>query len=296
MANEKIGSGGFGSAGEGTGSSKSDKKGQATPRDVTTGKTGNNDRTRMDNATTRRIEDDADFRYGVFHTESGNYEQAEECFLRALRYNPDEPQLLFRLGYNSWCMEKHEEAEKYFRQVLEITPDHSTTLGNMAFMLMQLGRLEEAEEYYKKAIASNNSWSYLHNQYALMLRDSGRIDEAEVQFKRALEITKDYSGCMIDYGVFIMDHRKLEDAIPLFRRVIELGREFVGLAYYNLACLASRQGNKGEALANLRLALEKKLKGEQDFRHMASEDVDFENLRSDPDFQEIIKPVAEDNK
>jgi tetratricopeptide (TPR) repeat protein len=73
-------------------------------------------------------------------------------------------------------------------------------------------------------------------------------------------------------------------AIAAFRRDIDLGY-MVPAATYNVACAQARQGQIDNALASLRLALER---GFED-RALMDGDADLANLRGDPRFAALVK-------
>jgi tetratricopeptide (TPR) repeat protein len=54
---------------------------------------------------------------------------------------------------------------------------------------------------------------------------------------------------------------------------------------YNLACAESMAGQTGDALEHLRQSVER----EERFRELARTDTDFDPLRADPEFQQIIR-------
>ena len=75
-----------------------------------------------------------------------------------------------------------------------------------------------------------------------------------------------------------------------YEAVIERGRELIeanpqySLPLYNLACCESLAGRKVDALAHLRQALEKSDR----VRAYAKEDSDFDAIRDEPAFREMI--------
>ena len=67
------------------------------------------------------------------------------------------------------------------------------------------------------------------------------------------------------------------------RELIEAHPEFPG-PLYNLACCESLAGRKDDALQHLRLAIDRS----EPFRSMAAEDSDFDPIRDQPGFRELI--------
>ena len=74
-----------------------------------------------------------------------------------------------------------------------------------------------------------------------------------------------------------------------YEQVIERGREAIdaheyALPFYNLACCESLAGHKDDAIEHLRRAIER----QEPFRSLAREDSDFDAVRDEPAFQELV--------
>ena len=67
------------------------------------------------------------------------------------------------------------------------------------------------------------------------------------------------------------------------REVIEAHPEYAGVAY-NVACVESLAGRKEDAIQHLRQAID----GSDRFRDLADEDSDFDPIRDEPEFKELV--------
>jgi tetratricopeptide (TPR) repeat protein len=67
------------------------------------------------------------------------------------------------------------------------------------------------------------------------------------------------------------------------RELVEAHPEYAGLLY-NLACCESLAGRKADAIEHLRLAIERS----ERFRSFAAKDSDFDPIREDPAFTELV--------
>jgi tetratricopeptide (TPR) repeat protein len=67
------------------------------------------------------------------------------------------------------------------------------------------------------------------------------------------------------------------------RELMEAHPEYSGVAY-NVACVESLAGRKEDAIKHLRIAVE----GSERFRKLAAEDSDFEAIREEPAFKELV--------
>jgi tetratricopeptide (TPR) repeat protein len=76
---------------------------------------------------------------------------------------------------------------------------------------------------------------------------------------------------------------KYDEAANRGRELVEANREYPDLVY-NVACCESLAGRPEDALEHLRLAIE----GSERFRRLAAEDSDFDPIRDEPAFKEIV--------
>ena len=71
------------------------------------------------------------------------------------------------------------------------------------------------------------------------------------------------------------------------RELIEAHPEYAG-PLYNLACCESLAGRTDDAIEHLRLAIDRK----ESFRSLAAEDSDFDPIRDEPAFKELVQGNA----
>ena len=76
---------------------------------------------------------------------------------------------------------------------------------------------------------------------------------------------------------------KYEEAADRARDVIEANPQYP-MPLYNLACVESLAGRKEDAIEHLRLSIERS----ERFRPMAAGDSDFDPIREEPAFKELV--------
>jgi tetratricopeptide (TPR) repeat protein len=80
---------------------------------------------------------------------------------------------------------------------------------------------------------------------------------------------------------------KYDEAADRGRELIEAHPEYAG-PLYNLACCESLAGRTAEAIEHLRLAIDRA----ERFRSLAAEDSDFDPIRDEPAFKELVPSRA----
>ena len=76
---------------------------------------------------------------------------------------------------------------------------------------------------------------------------------------------------------------KYDEAADRGRELVEGHPEYAG-PLYNLACCEALAGRKEDAIQHLRQAIERS----EQFRPMAAEDSDFDPIREEPGFKELV--------
>ena len=76
---------------------------------------------------------------------------------------------------------------------------------------------------------------------------------------------------------------KYDEVADRGREVLEANPEYAGVAY-NVACAESLAGRKEDALEHLRMAVERS----DQLRKLAADDSDFEAIREEPRFKELV--------
>jgi hypothetical protein len=119
----------------------------------------------------------------------------------------------------------------------------------IATLYAQKGKYQKAEELFQKVAKENPSSAKAHNNLGVVRLKQEKYDMAEREFKEAI---------------------RLEPAFVL--------------PYYNLACLYSKKGVNVDAL----IYLKKALKRDERVKQWVKTDKDFDRLRSDVVFQELV--------
>ena len=108
---------------------------------------------------------------GQIYAEEGNQEEAINCLIDALRWDPKNTHALTMMG-NIFARYKNDvtTAMSYYEHALVVHPDDHIAMNNIGANLLQLGRVREAEKYLLAAFKINDS--YPNTIYALgMIED-----------------------------------------------------------------------------------------------------------------------------
>lgn len=177
-------------------------------------------------------------------------------------------------------------AEENYRKAIDLNPNYVDAFINLGILLdTDKNRRQEAEENYRKAIELNpNESTAYYNLGILLGKDETRLQDAEKSYVKAIELNPNYTKAYNNLGVLILrDKSRYSEAEENYLKAIKIDPNHVN-AYYNLACLNSLRKNREETFKYLKKAIEMNSEN----KSFAKNDADFNFIRDDERFWEIV--------
>ena len=142
---------------------------------------------------------------------------------------------------------------------------------------------QKAMNDYNAGIDIEKNYSGLYMMRGRLHRKQGNMELAKPDFEKVLELdTIAESGSSRHYALLFLN--KKEEAVSWMNKIIETDKENSG-SYYDKACLLSLMGESQDAVASLRVSLEK---GYRSFIHI-ERDSDMDAIRNLPEFIALIE-------
>ncbi len=126
-------------------------------------------------------------RLAVLYDRQGDFQKAQEEYLKALKKTPKDADLLNDFGYGYYSRGRWAEAEKYLRQALTIKPGHQHAAMNLAMCVGEQGRYDEALDLFAKVVTPAQARCNL----AFILTTQHKWQEAKRVYQEALHIDPD---------------------------------------------------------------------------------------------------------
>ncbi len=142
---------------------------------------------------------------------------------------------------------------------------------------------QKAMDDYNAGIDIEKNYLSLYMMRGRLYRKQGNMELAKPDFEKVLELdTIAESGSSRHYALLFLD--KKEEAEAWMEKIMETDKENCGF-YYDKACLLSLMGKQQDAIAALRVSLEK---GYRSFIHIGR-DSDLDSIRNLPEFIALIE-------
>lgn len=125
---------------------------------------------------------------GVEFAETGNYENAVNCFLECLKSEGANATLHLMTGIAYDELDKRDEALHHFGVAFELNPEDDTTLTHLAKSLISKLRMTEAEQYLLTALKINPANALAYNNLGRIYKSQGKSVEAVAAYRNALKL------------------------------------------------------------------------------------------------------------
>lgn len=154
--------------------------------------------------------------------ELGRYDRAVSSFKRALELNPDYAQAHHNLGVALRKMGRRDEAVACISQALKVKPDYADAHNNLGIAFAELNRHEEAIASYSRALQLNPTFALAHNNLGNSLNSLGRREEAVGCYLNALSADPAYAEAYYNLARVLRLLNRREQAVECFRRALQL--------------------------------------------------------------------------
>ena len=118
----------------------------------------------------------------------GNYDQAEDRFITAIKIAPKSTYAYRGLADTYLAKDNIEEAQQTYQFLLKIAPEDDSVLVKLAEIAENEGNLEEAIEYYQQAVLQNDALSPRFYHLAELLLKVGQPEVAKESILQAVEL------------------------------------------------------------------------------------------------------------
>ncbi|MEJ2249857.1 MAG: tetratricopeptide repeat protein [Candidatus Lokiarchaeota archaeon] len=224
----------------------------------------------------------------AFH-ERGDYDQAIDSFKKALNLDPNNPDILIRIGLSYRYKREYDIAIEWYEKVLQIDPKDKLALNNIAYAY-------ECKEEYEKAIEMYERALEIDPAYELPLVNLIKLLKTRKEFQKAIEIIEKTikvdpvnPGNWIDLGLLLTEIEEYEKAVDAYNKAIFY--EPTNIAYNNLGWTYYNNKDYQKAIKAFKKSLEMDWKYDLPYRNLNKIYDDF--VKNDIEELSLWKNLAE---
>jgi tetratricopeptide (TPR) repeat protein len=184
---------------------------------------------------------------------ASNAEWSEFLTRRALTFDPENPEVVAKLGRLLRTLGRSAEALEFLDRYTRMVPGDFQGIGQLGSCLSDLGRFEQAEPFIRQALAGLDD-ALSHYNLGALLSATGRFDEAVIEYRRALDRDPADSDARSNLAAVLLRQGKLGPASQELSRVLALDPENAN-AHTNFGLLLAHQGQMARAAEEFRTAL-----------------------------------------
>jgi tetratricopeptide (TPR) repeat protein len=184
---------------------------------------------------------------------SVNAQWSEYLTRRALEFDPDNPDVLAKLGRILRTLGRTDEALEFFQRYHNKVPGDFQGLAQIGSALSDLGRYQEAEPFLRRALEGGDD-ALTHYNLGTLLAQTGRFEEAVSEYERTLALDGSDVNARGNLAVVLVRQGKLDRANRELTRILEIDPANAP-ARTNLGLVLAEQGQPDKAAQEFREAL-----------------------------------------
>ena len=150
------------------------------------------------------------------------YDEAIECFDKAILLNPNHLEARFNKGTTLLHLKRYPKAIEAFNEALKLDPDYQQAWTNRGLAFGELGEYENEIKCYDSALDRNPCNIEALNNKGLALANLKQYKEALGYFENVIDINPNYIKSIYNKGLVLQTTKNYGDAKECYNKVLEL--------------------------------------------------------------------------
>ncbi len=214
------------------------------------------------------------------------WKDAEKEFKRSIELNPGYATAHHWYAYYLMLVGRHDESIAEIKLAQELDPHSLIINANVGYMLYNARHYDQAIAHYKNRLEMDPDFDVLHNYLGRAYVQNGKYEEAIAEFQEAITFSRRNVNDLSRLGHVYAVSGRGEEAVKIISELEELSKqEYVSPGL--IALIYAGLGQKDQAFKLLEEAYER-----SDGLNYLKVDPEFDSLRSDPRFTELLKKIG----
>src|SRR5262249_48013942 len=164
----------------------------------------------------------------------GKTDEALAGFDYFLKKNPENTQVLFRIGELYLHKKDPDTALTYLNRALKSDPDTSWVYNSIGVAYLQKKDQAKAETSFREALKLNPKVQMAHFNLAQLYESQNRMEDAEHEYLAELDVSATNFKAQFNLGRMYVSEGRIQDGIPRLNEVTKNAPDFA-LGYLFLA-------------------------------------------------------------
>jgi len=150
------------------------------------------------------------------------YEKSLILFEKALKMEPNNPDIYFQIGYCNLKLGKYEEAIKFYKKTLDLMPHYPEAYFNLGLAYTNIGEYYEAVKDFNMYILfeSNDPEAYLY--LGIAYSSLGQPGQAIMAFERAVYLNPECAEAYYQLGSEYLQLGEYHKSLEYFKQAVRL--------------------------------------------------------------------------
>ncbi len=184
----------------------------------------------------------------ITYTEMERHDKAEEMFYLAQQIKPDCALCFYNIGNNLFVRGEYEKTLCCWKKTLRYDPDHPQINYRIAQAYWASDHLDESVEYFLKELRIDPGKIDVLIDFGVLLLQMGQIDSAREKFHRVCELVPHHAQAVFYLGEIEFNNKHYEQAQHLYSLAFDFSGHSLAGANYRLGQCQLLAGNKSEAV------------------------------------------------
>ena len=158
---------------------------------------------------------------GIAHAQLDEFQQATDCFEKAVQFGPDVANYHYNLGLAYRRLDRLEDTVNCYRRALELDPDMFEAHNNLGNTLNDLGNTDEAAKCYGEFVERYPDNSIGHFNLGNVLQEVGEYDDSISHLRKAVELDPDFSTARENLGRSLAGIHDFKGALEVWNAWLE---------------------------------------------------------------------------
>ena len=141
-------------------------------------------------------------------------------------FSPFDPEALIQKADDAFEEKDFQRALALLSEADAKEPNNAEILFKIGYILQQTNDNDEALNYYKQALEVDRNNEFIHNSMATIYRANGEFVSAKMHLHESIEIDDENPITYYNFGNLLVEMQHPDEAIEMYKKALEINPDF----------------------------------------------------------------------